>query len=74
MLETESGWVKTQWVHILRVFYCLPLMIAEIIAINEYSKKLKSALTKKHILGLLLTPVVFGYAQFALIYGADNII
>ena len=74
LLTTKNGWVKTLWAHILRVFYCLPLVVAEVIMTKDYCKKVKDSLTKKNIASMLVAPIVFGYAQYALIYGADNIV
>ena len=74
LVSPESGWVKVHWVHFLRTFYCMPLVVAEILTTKDYGQVIRSNLSKKNIAGLLVTPMIFGFAQFALIYGADNTI
>ena len=74
LISPEIGWVKVHWVHFLRMFYCLPLVMAEVVSTKDYAKIIRSNLSKKHVAGLLVTPIIFGFAQFAIIYGADNTI
>ena len=74
LISPENGWVKVHWVHFIRIFYCLPLVMAEAVSTKDYAEMIRSNLTKKHIAGLFVTPMIFCFAQFALIYGADNTI
>ena len=36
LLTTEQNWLKTQYAHALRVFWCIPLVIGEIIFKKDY--------------------------------------
>ena len=74
LLTTEQNWLKTQYAHALRVFWCIPLVIGEIFFKKDYKEKMKAAATRRNICFLSLTPIIYVYWNFGLLFGAANMI
>ena len=74
LLKTEQTWIKSLWAYALRVLYCTPLVIAEIIIKKDYKLKIKSAITRRNVCILLSIPMLHACWNFGLLYGAANMI
>ena len=74
MLQTEQSWIKTAWAHLLRALYCAPLVAVEISCTNNYKGKVRAALTRRNIICLIFTPILYVYWNFGLLFGAANMI
>ena len=74
LLTTEISWIKTNYAHALRILYCIPLVIAEVIFKKDYKLKMKSALTRRNIITLMFTPMLYCFWNFGLLFGAANMI
>ena len=74
LLETENSWVKVQWAYYLRLIYCFPMLIIEILMTKDYLAKVKKAMTLKISLGVLLSPFLQLCHTYGMMYGSINLI
>ena len=58
MLDVKISWLKVQWGCALRMLYCFPCVIIEALITKNYWKKLKNGLTRKTVIGILVTPIL----------------
>ena len=75
LLDTKSDLVKITFQNLIRIIYCVPLVIIEALCSKKsYKEVLKKSINKRNVGFLLLASSLMTFFNFGLIYGAENLI